>query len=281
MDRALSPERGDDYAELRAHHYLTALELTEATRQPSQELGDRAREALSAAGDRALSLYSPAAALRLYEAALKLADASDRPGLLLRLGRAYAHGEDRGEEALTDASRLLHCAGDFEGAAEAEVLLADLQQRAGEREGARARIDAAVELLADRPASRAKVAALSARANHAMLDGDSERAIATGRSALAMIDELGLDDLRAWVLMSQSIARLDAGNADGLRELDRAADEARARIGVMSGRVLINVASVKMELGELSAAYVLRDEARGSPNARATRARGAGCAWST
>jgi class 3 adenylate cyclase/tetratricopeptide (TPR) repeat protein len=259
---ALSPERSDEYAELRAHHYLTALELTEATRQPSQELGDRAREALSAAGDRALSLYSPAAALRLYEAALKLADTSDRPGLLLRLGRAHAHGEDRGEEALTDASLLLHRAGDFEGAAEAEVLLADLQQRAGEREGARARIDAAVELLADRPASRAKVAALSARANHAMLDGDSERAIAAGRSALAMIDELGLDDLRAWVLMSQSIARLDAGDADGLRQLDRAADEARARIGVMSGRVLINVASVKMELGELSAAYVLRDEAR-------------------
>src|SRR6185312_11129611 len=62
--------RSDDQAELLAHHYLQALELTEATGLDTGRLSDSARYALRDAGERAASLYAVGAAERLYDAAL-------------------------------------------------------------------------------------------------------------------------------------------------------------------------------------------------------------------
>ena len=55
-----------------AHHYLEALELAGAAGLDTAALGESARHALRDAGDRAAALYAVPAALRFYEAALRL-----------------------------------------------------------------------------------------------------------------------------------------------------------------------------------------------------------------
>ena len=66
---ATAPTRAD----LVAHHYLEALELTDAAGGDSTPLRDPARAALTAAGDRARSLGALGDALALYRRALTLA----------------------------------------------------------------------------------------------------------------------------------------------------------------------------------------------------------------
>ena len=62
--------RPEDYAELRAHHYVSALE-TLPTGTDTADLGRSARLALRDAGDRAASLNASDAAVRDYERALE------------------------------------------------------------------------------------------------------------------------------------------------------------------------------------------------------------------
>ena len=69
---ALAPDRATNLAEMTAHHYATALEFATLSRQPTDELAGRARLALRAAGDHALSLNAFVAAMRFYERALAL-----------------------------------------------------------------------------------------------------------------------------------------------------------------------------------------------------------------
>src|SRR5918996_1662047 len=80
--------RAEDHAEMLAHHYLSALELARAVGAPPEALADRARVALSEAGDRALALNAFSAAERYFREALALWPAEDagRPDLLYRLG---------------------------------------------------------------------------------------------------------------------------------------------------------------------------------------------------
>ena len=66
--------RPADHAELLAHHYLSALDLARAAGSEDGLLRDRARIALSTAGDRAAALGAFQAANRFYAAALELWD---------------------------------------------------------------------------------------------------------------------------------------------------------------------------------------------------------------
>ncbi|MEA2486306.1 MAG: hypothetical protein QOD46_1417, partial [Actinomycetota bacterium] len=83
-------ERLDDYAEVLAHHYSTALELARASgRLDLTQLVGAARRSLMNAGERALKL-DPANALYLYRQALELLDPDDpdAPRTLLQAGKA-------------------------------------------------------------------------------------------------------------------------------------------------------------------------------------------------
>src|SRR5262249_51631138 len=72
-------ERGDDFADLLAHHYVSALEYG------ADGLGERAAKALRDAGDRATELHSYPSAVRYYRAAVDLLpeDAREERGRLL------------------------------------------------------------------------------------------------------------------------------------------------------------------------------------------------------
>ncbi len=90
--------RPDDYAELLAHHYLSAIEYAQAAGQDVAALAEPAGLALREAGDRASALNAFASASRFYRAALDLwpADDPERFEILLGLGRAEQQTEEAG-----------------------------------------------------------------------------------------------------------------------------------------------------------------------------------------
>ena len=128
--------RPEDHAEMVAHHYLNALELTRAAGREDGVLADRAQAALRDAGDRALTLNALPQAELYFRQALALVnpDAEEHPQLLFRLGRARYLRDEEGVEELEAAQDGLLAAGDRDTAAEAALLLSDLAWKSGRRE---------------------------------------------------------------------------------------------------------------------------------------------------
>jgi class 3 adenylate cyclase len=186
--------RPDEHAETLAYHYLSALELARASGEPTEELADRARHALREAGDRAAALNAFDSAARSYASALELSPADDpqRPRLVLSHATMLALGQESGEEELELAASALAELGDCEGAARAEILLADSDWRAGQRDAADAHLGRAVNLVHDLPNSPAKATVLSEVSRYHMLGDRFDDAIRIGRQALEMATELGL-----------------------------------------------------------------------------------------
>ena len=109
-------DRTDPHFDLAvAHHYLEALDLTEAAGGDSTSLRAPARAALTAAGDRARSLGALGDALALYRRALTLAP--DDPELLLRVAFAGADSEGSAVAEARRAMALYDQAGDRAGVA--------------------------------------------------------------------------------------------------------------------------------------------------------------------
>jgi class 3 adenylate cyclase/tetratricopeptide (TPR) repeat protein len=215
--------RPDEHAETLAHHYLAALELARASRQPTEELADRARHALREAGDRAAALGAFDSAARSYASALELWPPTDagRPRLLLACGTMLALGHESGEEELELAASALVELGDREHAARAEILLADVDWRAGRRDEADAHLERAVGLVKDIPSSPAKATVLSEVSRYHMLGDRCDDAIQIGRQALAMATELGLDEVRAHALNNIGAARANSGDFGGIGDLEQ------------------------------------------------------------
>jgi class 3 adenylate cyclase/tetratricopeptide (TPR) repeat protein len=222
--------RPEDHAEMLAHHYLSALELTRAAGREDDALVERARPVAREAGDRALALNAFPAAARFYFQALELSgpDDADRPELLLRLGQAlHQTGDDRAEQLLEDASRALVAAGRPQRAAEAHVLLSQVWWDRGLHDRSFQQLERARELVgADESAARARVLGQLARSR--MLAGEHEQAVRAGREAITIAEQLGLDDVRTYALASLGAARFQLGDPDGIADLERSVEIALA-----------------------------------------------------
>ncbi len=231
-----------DHAELLAHHYVAALELATASGADSKALSTRARDALQAAGDRALSLNSFTAATGFYVHALDLTPGDDpeRPLLLFRLGEAQFNNEEASVDVLVEAAAALVAAGNLEAAAEAEVMLSHVAWTRGLRDEAFARLERATQLIDGLPPSLAKTRVLSQRTRHFMLvsgdrglravirlsRGDAKGALEDTAKALGLARQSddpdvlwGALSVRAWTLSetgnaSEAAALLDEVLAD-------------------------------------------------------------------
>ena len=222
---ALSPDRSDDRADMLAHHYLSALELATAAGLDTADLNAPARAALRDAGDRAFALGAFRAAARTYDAALALWPEDDpvRPVLVVRREQArFDAGDLPDVDALAGARESLVAAGDVENAAAADLILASMNWYRGQGEEAAAHCERALELLRDVEASPSKAFALAERSRQLMVGGDNERAVDLGEEGLAMSERLGLDRLRASVLVTLGAARMNIHGAKaGQDELRR------------------------------------------------------------
>jgi class 3 adenylate cyclase/tetratricopeptide (TPR) repeat protein len=252
--------RPDDHAELRAHHYLAALDLADASSQRSEGLDMGAALALREAGNRALALNSFAAAGRYYARALELWPTGDgeRAGLLLQYGRALRINEGGGEAVLEEARDELLAIGEYSRAAEANILLAELAWYNVRPQETEAFVGEARRLIADAEPSRIKAHVLATVARYAMLADRQQESVEVGRQALAIAEELQHPDLQAHALFSIGTARANMGDWDGMADVEKG-----IRIGLEANwtevpRGYNNLAALAEGRGELSRAFELR-----------------------
>jgi hypothetical protein len=260
---ALSPDRVEDRAELLAHHWQAALQFARTAGQETVALAERARLALRDAGDRALDLNAFAAAARWYTAALELwpADA-ERPRLLLRLGQARFHAEQAGDDELADARDGLLAAGDREAASEAEALRSRLARSHGLGEATMEHARYAARLLEGTGPSRAKALVLVNLASALMESGRSQEAIQVGHEALAIADELALEELRGRALNYLGCARFEGGDFAGAVDLEQAVAITVQVNSPYSAAAYGNLANVLLALGDLTRAFELQAKGR-------------------
>src|SRR2546430_1644659 len=123
---SLSADRSEDRAEMLAHHYLEALELLRVTGGDESTLLEPARKALTEAGERALALHAPAAAVGFLEAALELTGENEpgRAGLFFTYVKTKSLLGEVGVELPARAYELAIASGQPELAAESLTLLA-------------------------------------------------------------------------------------------------------------------------------------------------------------
>jgi class 3 adenylate cyclase/tetratricopeptide (TPR) repeat protein len=254
--------RPEDHSETIAHHYLRALDYARASGQPTDDFAAGARAALRDAGDRALALSSFASAERFYAAALELSDDDAPAELLFRLGSARFRATGTSGELLAQSAEQLLAAGDAGRAAEAEVMLGEEVWMQGHRQSGFVHLERAAALLRDAPASRSKAWVLCSLARFLRNDGRDEEAIRIGREALAMAEELGIDELCANALNTIGVARAETGDLGGVQDLERSVTLARTGIFPDSVRAFLNLGSIVARLGDLPRAYELHAEGR-------------------
>ena len=215
--------RLDDHAELLAHHYTQALELSRAAGvEDDASLVERTRESLGVAGERALSLYAYGAAAEFLADALKLSSPDDpgRPRLLVARARALGAIEGSGLELAHEALGAFRAVGDAEGVAEAATLAAQSSWNRGDRAAVDRYMAEALDAVADQPGSSARAEALRVQTSFLMLAGRFEEAILLGAEALPLIEALGLDETRARLQVVVGCARCCIGDSGGFDEIE-------------------------------------------------------------
>jgi tetratricopeptide (TPR) repeat protein len=249
-----------DRADTIAHHLVTAVENAEASGQVVPELRLAASNALQEAGERAGSLHSHATAARLWGKALELLPQDDdrRPRLLLARGKALALADEPAARALDEAAEALLAAGDLAGAAEAESTSAWLLSLAGEPERARERDRRALELVRDVPSSPVKALILSSVGAHTVFVRERrDEVLRLLGEALAIAERLGLREIEAEALQFVGMARLDAGDAGGVEDIEKALATATELKSPVALSCCGNLADMRRYFGELDSSAAL------------------------
>ena len=230
---ALADGRSDrqDRAELLVHHYQVAMRGEPG----GDELVERARLALRAAGSRAAALGVFTSAARRYAEALALwpDDDPDRPELAFGLAKARFYAQDAGEDpvAATDqggdagadlmaARDALLAAGSRARAAEAEELLTRWALDRRQPELLSHHLSRALALVREAQPSRSKATTLYVCALQCMVVGRTGEALAAAGEALAIARRLRLRDLEAHALCALGTTRVDAGDPGGVEDLE-------------------------------------------------------------
>ena len=256
--------RPEDHAEMVAHHWRSALDLTEAAGSADPILTTRARLALRDAGDRAFSLHAYTAAASQYEDALALSSSDDpeRPELLFRRARALyrAFDESRREQALETARDALLDVGAIDLVAEAEALLAHVAWERGQGELTQKRLARALELAgASVTPSAARVLATSSRMH--VIAGEYESGLREGEAALAIAEALELDELRAHALTTVGMAKSYSDDPSGVDDMERALALALEIDSPVASPIVNNLAVQATIDGDLARADELYAEA--------------------
>ncbi len=196
-----------EIAEVLASHYLSAAEA-DVNADDADAIRDRARETLTAAGRRAVSLASGTEARGYFERAAALAaDQVERSELLGEAGAAAARAADR-PRALTllgEAVAGLDAVGEPEKAARARGLLAEVLIADNRLDDATAVLEQAQSEVREETV----IAQLAARrAQVAFLTGDHQLALTQAELSLEIADPRGLDAILADATMTKATALL-------------------------------------------------------------------------
>jgi class 3 adenylate cyclase/tetratricopeptide (TPR) repeat protein len=256
--------RPEDYAELLAHHWRSALELTAASGQNTAELVDPARRALRDAGTRAFSVNAYATAAAYYEDALALwpEEDAERSQLLYRWADAlYLADDDRALQALETARDALLEDGDDQTAAEAEVSVSRIWWHRGQRDES-FRHDTRAAELAGAATSSAAARVLAYRARTRMIAGDPREGLRLGEQALAMAEMLGNEEIRVHALATVGSSKGYLGDPAGRADLEHALEIALGVRSAQAGTILNNLGVQAMYDFDIRRMAELVDEGR-------------------
>ncbi|HZQ65681.1 MAG TPA: adenylate/guanylate cyclase domain-containing protein [Gaiellaceae bacterium] len=256
--------RPEDHAEMLAHHYVQAFELSEAAGLDTADLADPVRFALRDAGDRAAALYASEAAVRFYDRALELwPDDQERVELLYRRAVPAGRHLGGGEPAhLAEARDALLAAGRADRAAELEMLLSTRAWMHGLREAADEHAARAAALLPQGgPPSESRAWVLVRLASIAYLRGDERRAPELVAEARRVSEQAGSDEGLSDALSLGGMIRLSVGDRGGLQDIERSVEVA-VRTGELAllTRVQNTLAVAYQLLGDLDTGYRMRLE---------------------
>ncbi len=226
-------ERVSDHAEILAHHYGEALALSRAAGagDEAEELEAPLRRFLVMAGDRAFQL-DVARGESYYTRALELLPPghAERATVLTKAAEAawlagrFPEAEGHYEEAIAE----LRAQGNALGVGNAMVSLSLVHGFRGETGRARALLDQVIELLEREPPGPELAGAYGQMAREAMLSGNATEGLEWSERALALAEELGMNEVAVMALQFRGYARCDLGDlggVDDLREARRASLE--------------------------------------------------------
>ena len=259
---SLGRDRSEDRAEMLAHHYVAALELTRAAGGDTGPLEAPARQALREAGRRAYGLSALESAATLYAKALELWPEDDPayPHLLLDLGETLSWMRNEGGPELQEAAARLLAAGDVENAAVAEALLGNVHWVGGGQEGARAHHVRATELIAGLPETRA-TARIRAWTWRAQLLANEDAPLEEGKRILALTEELGTTADVVNARINLGLGHAYHGDPPAaIRDLELALDQCLEANSHLATRAYVNLASILGTVGELRRSAELHRE---------------------
>ncbi len=218
-------DRSEDIAEVLAHHYATALELTRAAGETQQaaELEARALRFLMLAGEKAMYLDA-ATALAEFEKALSLAPSGHhaRPEILARFGQvAYEVGLTReASAALDEATTSFLERGDLRAAARSMFTHFGALQAMGDPRQWTIMPEAAI-LLEPLPPGPELFDVLARVAANEIQQGRDDDALRTADRALRIASENGMRR-PALAVRVRGLARVDLGDPGGFEDLREA-----------------------------------------------------------
>ena len=271
---SLPDDRREDRAEMLAHHYLEAIELSRAAGLDVGEVEPRAAAALREAGLRALALGAYPAAVRALRASAALMPAGPDAMHLRVLGVALNFVEGSGQAELEQAFEAFLEAGDREGAAVTAANLALVSWQRGEGTGEW--IGRSLELLEGSEPSPDHARVIGAAARFRMLSGGAQdEAIELAKEAIAIALATGADAARASALVTLGTAYANSGEP-GFRDfLDEGLALALEHDPTEVSRVYNNLGSILCDLGDLEPALATARAGLAEVERRGTR-RGTG-----
>jgi predicted ATPase/class 3 adenylate cyclase len=220
-------ERVSDQAELLAHHYGEALELSRSAGATDHvaTLGDTTRRYWVLAGERAMKLDVVQAA-ECFDRALALAPSShpDRAGILARRAAAsfdagrYREAERTYEQALV----LFREGGDLLAVGTCLDRLATVLWEEGDPVGCRSRLNEALEILEGQPHGTELADCYATLASERTVSGHLEEAIAWAERSLELSAQFGAEHLRPRALSYRGVARSYRGDLAGVEDLEDA-----------------------------------------------------------
>jgi tetratricopeptide (TPR) repeat protein len=251
---SLGEGRSEDRAEMLAHHYGEALQLTRAAGGDTARLEEHARRAFREAGRRAVSLGALGAAVDFSRQARDLwqPDDPEYGRVLFELGNALFEARNEGEPELKEAARLFLAAGDVEGAAEAESQLAHRWWFTGNEQLAASHSRRAVDLIAGLPETRSTAAIRAYQWRLEVLQGEMP-SLEEGRRILGALEELGTteDILNGRITVAMGATAVTGDVVATIHEFEAVLDDALRANSYVAARTYNNLASYCLVAGDL------------------------------